>query len=394
MATYDFSFIIHFANGVNIPQLMNEITSNPMITAILQNITIDNYNTDTVHITFDVGLAPSEITELNTIVTNHFPLGYGQKVIITSDVPDNDAIQILATNPYGGIIIESGIGGIHINTDDALLIQTNAQSEFAVTDGNLLLRSTNATTDLNGYTGINIGNHTSNGPVNIITAAHERILNIGNLSGATEINLMTGTGGLAIDTADGPINLTASGAPINLTANTVTIDTNISVGINSNGGQIGIGHFSSGPILIGTAAFGRDVQIGNNINGTNLYQRHSNARVQSQPLPLLISDSVPQILTTADLLSIILYGTPISDVILTLYDAPTIVSNIANLQNNDCFEFNIINQSLTNIYTLFPGTGGTSYGNMVIQTNQSGMFRVHLVDVSIGTESYNLYRIC
>lgn len=91
---------------VSLGQLVVEIDDS-VIVPILIDIFIDEPNNNIV-LTFDAALSAPEIVVLNNIIANHFPAPTGEPVVASSALPQIDAIQLGATNPNGGIIIEAG----------------------------------------------------------------------------------------------------------------------------------------------------------------------------------------------------------------------------------------------------------------------------------------------
>ncbi|XWV26696.1 hypothetical protein QJ857_gp0361 [Tupanvirus soda lake] len=455
MATYEYSLSQDFPNGINAALLDTQIRNDTTIQKFLFSIvTVESQ--DTVYITFDSSLTPAEETALDNIIAAHMNTSPGSNVVIQSPAADSSAIQILATDPAGGIIIQSGQGGININTTNTFSVNSGAESNITVTNGNLVLDSTNSLTNIDGYSGINIGNNTNNGPVNIGTNA-QRNINIGNTNGSTGVFVNTGLGGFTVDTSNGPVSIDAFGSPVNLSVattgdnqdltigltgstesrviissegtgadaiflnsaggvnltsntqpiniisnnnvgNAVNIDTSAAgggiiissgsfgIGINSNGGALGIGHFSGGPIYFGTVA-SRDIFIGNNNAGTNIYQRHGNALIVSQPEEFTIPDADTN-LTTTNLLSKILVGAPTADRTLTLPLLSDITTTIPNLIAGDAFDFSIINTSTTNNIII----GSPVIGNPNIAAQSSALFRIRLIGTPT-LASYNIYRL-
>ncbi|QGR53715.1 hypothetical protein [Moumouvirus maliensis] len=460
MTSYNYSISQNFPNGINTGQLSSEILNSTQIQKLLYSVVIDSNDPDNVIITFEAPLTTTELNALNTIISNHQPEVIGEKLILQSSLADNEAIEIIASNIVGGIAIRAGTGGISVETTNAFTVESGAETSINVTNGNLILNSTNALTNIDGYSGINIGNNSSTGPINIASSA-QRSINIGNTIGNTGVTINTGTNGLVINTTSGPVSLNSTGANSNITHNTnsngqdltigltgntnssirlesegtgdnaillnatggvqlyaenrpvsivsnapvgnaVTIDTNAGTGgitlssgiygiaINANGGVIGIGHFSGGNIYLGTASIARDIIIGNTTNGTNLFLRNGNAHVISQRNEVALSDTPVINLTIPNILSRILYGSPTSNTTLNLPTAANIISLINNIQVNDAFDFSIINQSSTSIYTL---SGSTIIGNAQIIPNTSGLFRLKITNITSGTEAFIVYRI-
>lgn len=188
---------------------------------ILNSITLQ-YETDVSAV--EPTIAPSNgapaVPGFTTIMQSEFyditNPGY---INIESQLADNQAIKIQASDPNGGIDIDAGFGGIAIDTTNSLSINAGAASDFTVTNGNLHLNATTGLANLDGNSGINIGNTTNAGPVNISTAL-QRTVNIGNSIGSTNVAIQSGTGGLSVSTNNGPIGLFANGAASNFSVTT------------------------------------------------------------------------------------------------------------------------------------------------------------------------------
>ncbi len=456
------------------------------------------------------------IDDQKTVVlqVNYIELSTNSYINVQSNLADNEAIKINASNTNGGINIDAGLGGITVDTTNSISLDANAASNFTTSAGNLILESTTGLLNLNGGSGINMGGSSTTGIINIGASADAKTVTVGNLTSTTAVNILTGTGGLdvqsagrfdmntsstatdsfklssgggvdidcsggmAIDTANGgSISMDVVGASSNfsIATNGSSQDMVISVVgatdsslflysegtaldalsltsanggviisssgsqamvLTSNGGLIGIGTWTGGEIQIGTAAVARTITVGNttdntviNINaggiggginiGTNnntgsitigdattaktltlgnnttnskLFERFgSGGLILTQLAPGAVS-ATP---TIADLLLKILNGTPTGTETLTLPTAGDAVSGIPGIRIDDSIEFSIINQSTTptDIYTLASGTGGTLIGNMTVDSNTSGTFRMRFTSISGGSEAYVIYRV-
>lgn len=244
---------------------------------------------------------------------------------IESTLADNQAVRISASNVNGGVDINAGFGGITIDSTNTISLDANAASNFTTSNGNLTLNSTNALTNIDGGTGINI-------------ATTSPVINIGNQISTSQTNIQAGNGGFNVDVGDGgTISLDATGSVCNWTVNTnannqdlvlallnatdssiilesqgigsdairlstaggivanandtiniisnnnvggaITLDTSINNGgitlsagsqgiaINSTG-LVGIGHWYGGDIVLGTASVSRNIIIGNSTGST------------------------------------------------------------------------------------------------------------------------------
>lgn len=209
-----------FSSGIAPGQLHNEIVAESAITTTLIGITRDG---DDVEILFAAVLASAEKTALDNVIAAHVPDFSTNEIISTtgyielnSSLADNGALLLQASDPAGGIDIDCGTGGITIDSNNTISLDAAAESNFTTSAGNLILRASSGLVNINGGSGINIGNLAEAQPINMGTGAAARTISIGNTTGATQLCLMAGTGGYLVDTASGgPISLDATGAASN-----------------------------------------------------------------------------------------------------------------------------------------------------------------------------------
>jgi len=221
MTDYNYSISTNFPNGFNPAvdsgKLSSQIIADPSITTFLLSIAQDSINPDNVIITFITPLSPTEVTALNLLVANFVPDPVGNYVIIDSTLADNQALQLLASNPVGGILMQAGTGGIAVTTTNAFLVTAAAQSGITTSAGNLVLDATTALVNIDGGSGINIGVGSITGPVNIATGGTAHVTSIGNNVGTSAINVVTGSGGFNVNGA--ALSLNGTGASSNFTVN-------------------------------------------------------------------------------------------------------------------------------------------------------------------------------
>lgn len=237
----------------------------------------------------------------NTVVSSRIQLsreavetGY---INIQTTLPDDHAISINALSPYGGIQLNSGLGGIIANTTNSISLNGQAESNLTTTNGNLILDAIAGLTNIDGGSGINIGNNSTSTPIYIGTSSNNKTIAIGNNNGTTGVSILSGSGNLTINsssTASNSIDIYSTGginantvgainfATSNSTGGAITLDASFNNGgvvlssgtqgiiISSNGGLIAIGTFSGGDIQIGTAAIARTITIGNSTSTTSL----------------------------------------------------------------------------------------------------------------------------
>ena len=161
------------------------------------------------------------------------------------------------------------------------------------------------------------------------------------------------------------------------------------IDINASNGPVSIGRLSGGDVSIGTAEFARDIVIGNNAIGTNIYQRNNGAVLKSQLLPSILLDS-DQTLTPSNLFSQILIGTPTANRNLSLPLLVDLLSALSKAVVSDSFDFYIINTSLTATLTI----SIPIVGNNVILPNTSSHFRLVLLGTAGTTPTaFLIYRL-
>lgn len=477
---------------------------------------IDKVNVHTNRYLISIYLKMSRLYDNLSLVSNfneNAPVdGY---LNLESTLADNQAINIVASDPAGGINIDAGFGGITIDTTNGISLDAGAESNFTTTVGNLVFNAAGLA-NIDGTGGINIGTNPYGQTVNVGTSSSSQTLNIGNMFGSTVLNLQGGTGGILAD-ANGPISLDANGTSSNFSLTTtgdgqdltiallgstdssliltssgtaadalrlfsaggldvdvtglinfatasalggaITLDASFGGGgitlssgsqgiaINANGGLIGIGHWSGGDMSIGTAAVQRIITIGNitgttsltlnsgsggiNIGGNlstgevhianttvakSVYvgnttggsrvftRRGSGGFIRSQPAHTSLGDASVS-LTVANILTEILSGTPTVDRTLTLPDASSVVSTISGLIVDDALDFYLINESVVDDaeWILAMGTGGTMIGNPNVSPREntintyknsgSAKFRLRMTNVTASSEAYTVYRL-
>lgn len=374
---------------------------------------------------------PNETIILQSLFMDLTTPGY---INIESQLADNQAIKIIASNVNGGIDIDAGFGGITLDTTNSISLDAAAASNFTTTVGNLDLIATTGLVNINSGSGINLGNNAtpvvnvvsgtsgfnvdttgqisldSTGNVNnwtltstgnnqdltiaLLGATLSRIVLLSQGTGDDSIRI-TSLGGIDTDVS-GPINFASSSS----SGGAITLDTgfggggiNLSAGsqgiaINSTSSIIGIGHWSGTDILIGTAVIARTISIGNAVAGTRIFNRYGTAGFishQENPPELLDSDAT---LTTAQLLLQILIITPTSTRTLTLPDVSDVGSTIPGIQFNDSFDFSIINLSSTSSLTVVPAGSNSLTGSNTVLPTITGKFRLRYL-----ATSYIVYRI-
>lgn len=214
------SKVLWIINGdVNLQSNGSNITSFAGAVLSSGNIELDNLSTSAGSL---VAFSSSGVVTLNgniiTSITNQIDKDNVETnyINIETTLADSRAIAIKASSTFGGIAIEAGFGGIDINTTNAISLDAQAASNFTTTNGNLTLQATAGLINIDGGSGINIGNESTTGPVEISTI-NDRQVDIGNNGGVSQINVRTGTGGFNVNTNNGAISLNSNNTISNFT---------------------------------------------------------------------------------------------------------------------------------------------------------------------------------
>jgi len=151
---------------------------------------------------------------------------------IESTLADNQAVTINASNINGGINILAGLGGIDVTTTNAISLNAGAASNFTTTNGNLILNATAGLVNIDGGSGLNIGNANTSTPINIGTSAFTKNITIGNFTSTTSTNVESGTGGFNVNTASGgSVSINSTGAASNLTSNVTSSSQDLTIAV-------------------------------------------------------------------------------------------------------------------------------------------------------------------
>jgi hypothetical protein len=246
---------------------------------------------------------------------------------LASGLASADAINITASNAAGGIDvdfgtgglsvvgangavnIESGTGAINIGADAAAhtvtvgSTNTTARTIIQSGSGDVTVTSTDkieldcaGTLELNSSAGIiGIGNDAVAQNINIGTGAADRVVTVGNSSGASQVVVDCGTAGLdlGVSATEHTTRLGSTNAASATTlqsgtgAFTVTaggiLDVNVAgaVTIDSSGSTISIGNDAVAQNMnIGTGAAERIITIGNATNATQVVLNSGTASVE------------------------------------------------------------------------------------------------------------------
>jgi len=172
--------------------------------------------------------------------------GAAARVVTIGNVTGATEVAV-NTGTAGFNVATTGAGDITLDSADTVLIDGAGVIEINSTAGI-----------------IGIGSDADAQNINVGTGAAARVITIGNVTGATEVAVNTGTAGFNVATTGaGDITLNS--------ADTVLIDGAGVVEINSSAGIINIGDDAVAQnINIGTGAAARTITVGNATAGTNL----------------------------------------------------------------------------------------------------------------------------
>lgn len=302
-------------------------------------------------------VCPSDGSPINTSLTTiveaiFYDVVSNGYVNVESQLADNQALKINASNTNGGIIITAGLGGILANTTNAISFNGAAASNFTTSNGNLSLNATSGLVNIDAGSGINIGNGSTTNPILIGTSNYLKNITIGSTYTTSTTTINSGTGGIAI-------------------------------GNNTNAGEIDIA----------TAVTDKTISIGNISTNSRIFNRFGGGgMIKSQTNPVFVYGNQNTTILTAHLLIGILYGTTTQNCSLDLPNASNVVSGISGSQVTDSIDFSVVNLG-TFTYTIVLGTNGSMIGNTVVNATASGLFKLVLTNITSGSEAYTIYRL-
>jgi len=220
---------VNMANGVdgNTVSILNGINTGVQVLNLASGANAANSTVNVLG-----GIATAGVQTLN--------LATGASASLVNIGNAIGATAIAITSGTGNIALAStGAGDITIDSDDTLLLDS---------DGIL---------ELNSSAGIiGIGNDADAFDINIGTGAAARVVTIGNVTGASQVVLNSGTAGVNINT-------TGAGDVTIDSDDTFLVDSDGVLELNSSGAAINIGNDADAfAINIGTGASVREVTIG------------------------------------------------------------------------------------------------------------------------------------
>jgi hypothetical protein len=150
---------------------------------------------------------------------------------------------------------------------------------------------------------------------------------------------------------------------------------------------------SNAPVNIATSSNSRDINIGNTTTGTNIAIRYGGSLSYTQYNEIVLPTDSTINIDFGMIISGILYGTPISDTDIVLPSAQEIVFSGDNIQQNDGYDFSIVNLSSTFSYTLTNDPSITVIGSLIIDPNSSGFYRIKVTNTTFGSETCTLFKL-
>ncbi len=164
---------------------------------------------------------------------------------LVSALASNRSIQINAADPNGGMLINAGFGGLQISTTNSINMTATNASSFVVTgSGNLTLAANAGLVDIDGASGINLGSAVGSNILNFGTGTNAKTITVGNSTSTTSLTLLSGTGGLNVDSTGKLVLNTAENSADSIKLSTVGgIDIDAATGITldtANGGGISL----------------------------------------------------------------------------------------------------------------------------------------------------------
>ena len=234
------------------------------------------------------------------------------------------------------------------------------------------------------------------------------------LNAAAASNFTTTNGNLTLEATAGLVNIdavsginignnaTTTPILIGTSANVKTVEIGNSTGTSSttiNAGTFGViigNNANSGEVHIASINSDKTVHIGNGSTFSRVFLRYGEGGglIKKQANAIFIPDADTNIFVS-HLLNGILAGTLTAPRNLLMPTATDVVTGIAGIQVNDAIDFSVINRSAIGSFTVVAGTGGSIDGNAIVDavTDKSGLFRLQVTNITSGTETYTIYRM-
>lgn len=111
------------------------------------------------------------------------------------------------------------------------------------------------------------------------------------------------------------------------------------------------------------------------------------------PQPTPIAYTTTATITVAELLTALLTVTNAGSITITLPTAALIDATLSNAQQNDSFDFSIVNLG-AGTWTLAGGTGVTTVGGMTVTSTQGSVrFRLRKTNAAGAASAWSVYRL-
>lgn len=181
----------------------------------------------------------------------------------TITIPDNNVILGEATSIDANDVDTGGTNDSSFITSTGKCTVGDDNSTLVFDDGDISLQATGTITIDSSASTIDIGTDDVNQNINIGNNG-EKIITVGNVSGATGLALNSGTGGISLaSTGTGDILINSD--------ERLLLDADGVLELNSSAGQISIGNDAVAQgINIGTGAAARTITVGNTTGTTGL----------------------------------------------------------------------------------------------------------------------------
>jgi len=183
-------------------------------------------------------------------------------------------IQIGSNTANTKIDIDAGVGGgVSLEADQGpISLTTTTSGDMSWTSAGDTIIDAVDEIEINSSAGhIYIGNDANAQPIGIGTGAADRVITVGNATGATAVNILSGTAGINLSDTVAQVDLDGIGALSTRAITTMDLDCSGALQINSTGAAISIGNDANAfAINIGTGAAARAITVGNATGATSL----------------------------------------------------------------------------------------------------------------------------
>ena len=191
MTIYRYNVKSMFRHGFNLAKLKREISDDLTIKKPLVNITNNIKHPYIILIEIRGMLNIREVNKLNDILKRHTYVNPNQQHTI---IPTNNQTHKPTINHTINHTMRprSGPCDATKNKNTRFINNNNSVSGIVTTLEDIVIDGANNMVNIDGYNGINIGNNTSNGPINIATTENTRNITVGNITTGTNIAIRYG----------------------------------------------------------------------------------------------------------------------------------------------------------------------------------------------------------